>query len=116
VGVGLCGARSTGFGSGVPHVRPIAERAVNNNAADCPTAAYSWRLAPHDPVALALLRGLPALRPARMRRSRHPLGCACIQRRLAAARPLYGLRPQGRDDPASELGRRRRELRAVPGR
>src|SRR5271156_6676175 len=46
---------------------------------------------------------------------RHPLGRRRVKRCLAAARSMHGVRPQGSDALASELGWLRRRLPAVPG-
>jgi hypothetical protein len=69
-----------------------------------------------DPVAVAELRALPAPLAAGVCGHGHPLGRQRIERRAARARTLHALRPQGRDDPASGVGRFRRRLFAVADR
>ncbi len=63
------------------------------------------RPAPRCAVAVAELRAMSAPRAARLRSRSHSVGTRHFERQAAPLRALHCLRPQGRDDSASELGR-----------
>jgi hypothetical protein len=65
-------------------------------------------------VGVDALWQVPAQSAVRVRRGRDPLGAKRIERQATAMRSLHRLRPQGRSDPASKLGRHQHELWAVP--
>jgi len=64
-------------------------------------------------VDVALVRTLSASRAVRFCSRCYPMGPDRLKRRVAPARPLHGLRQQGRDAPASDLGRQQHRLHAV---
>jgi hypothetical protein len=64
-------------------------------------------------VGVGQLREVPAPRAAGLRGAGDPLGGRNVERRPPAASTVHGLRPQGRDAPTAELGRRRRWHDAV---
>lgn len=66
-------------------------------------------------VGMDVVRTMSAPRAASVRSRGDPLGPEHFQRQAAALCALHRLRQQGRDDPASGLGRQRRRLPAVPG-
>src|SRR5271170_1933406 len=72
------------------------------------TTANTRRLAAHDAVSVAALRIMPALFATRVRSTSDPVGRRHVERQAEAMRAVHGLLRQGRDTPASELGRHRR--------
>ena len=73
-----------------------------------PWASYS---APRP--GYGLVRRVPAPRAAGLCRCRHSVGRRRIERPATATRPLQLVRQEGRNDPTSRLGRKRRRLSAV---
>jgi len=80
------------------------------------TTPYAWRATANHTLGMAMVRALPAPRPACLCGRRYPMGARCFQRQAAHSCTLYELRQQRCNTPASRLGRQSYRVLSVSNR